>query len=99
MLMLTPTAIEVVRNITSGEGAPEEAGLRISTADGAETLQLEVTAVPAEQDQILTAEGSRIFLDRAAAEFLDDKVLDTGTDRNGEGGFVIAQQSQFTTGN
>ncbi|CAM4032411.1 hypothetical protein NONI108955_05215 [Nocardia ninae] len=96
MLMLTPTAIEVVRTITSAEGTPEDAGLRISTADGAETLQLEVAAVPAEQDQILTAEGSRIFLDEDAAAFLDDKVLDTGQDANGQGGFVIAQQAQYT---
>ncbi|MEV6554810.1 hypothetical protein AB0M22_03745 [Nocardia sp. NPDC051756] len=96
MLMLTPTAIEVVRNITSAEGAPDEAGLRISTADGAETLQLEVAAIPGEQDQVLTAEGSRIFLDQEAAAFLDDKVLDTGTDANGAGGFVIALQGKYS---
>ncbi|QIS06141.1 hypothetical protein F5X71_30945 [Nocardia brasiliensis] len=92
MLMLTPTAIEVVRTITSADGTPQEAGLRISTTDGAETLQLEVAAAPSAQDQVLDADGSRIFLDQQAAAFLDDKVLDTGTDANGEGGFVIAMQ-------
>ncbi|MFQ6395679.1 hypothetical protein ACLMAJ_19715 [Nocardia sp. KC 131] len=92
MLMITPTAIEVVRIITSGDGVPEDAGLRISTTDGAATLQLEVAAAPAEQDQVLDAEGSRIFMNQQAAVFLDDKILDTGLDSAGEGGFVISPQ-------
>ncbi|ATL70494.1 hypothetical protein IU500_07795 [Nocardia terpenica] len=92
MLMLTPDAIEAVRTITSAEGTPTEAGLRISTDDGAETLQLAVASAPAEQDQVLTAEGSRIFLDEQAAAFLDDKILDTGLDADGQGTFVLAQQ-------
>ncbi|WP_330230519.1 hypothetical protein OHA40_31925 [Nocardia sp. NBC_00508] len=92
MLMITPAAIEAVRSITSADGTPEDAGLRISTADGAETLQLAVSAGPAEQDQVLNAEGSRIFLDEQAAAFLDDKILDTGLDSNGQGTFVLAQQ-------
>ncbi|MCU1644156.1 MAG: hypothetical protein JWN03_4431 [Nocardia sp.] len=98
MLTLTPTAIEVVRTITHAEGMPEDAGLRIFTADGSTTLQLAVAAVPAEQDQVLTAEGSRLFLDQQAAAFLNDKVLDTGQDPNGEGGFVISQQNQDPLG-
>jgi iron-sulfur cluster assembly protein len=92
MLMLTPTALEVVRTITSGDGMPDDAGLRFFTADGADTLQLAVAVAPGEQDQVLTTEGSRIFLDQQAAAFLDDKILDTGQDANGEGGFVISQQ-------
>lgn len=97
MLMLTPTAIEVVRSITSSEGTPEDAGLRIFTADGAQTLQLAVAAAPAEQDQVLTAEGSRIFLDQQAAAFLDDKILDTGRDPDGQDTFVVAPQDQDTS--
>ncbi|WP_327145456.1 hypothetical protein [Nocardia sp. NBC_01327] len=98
MLTLTPTAIEVVRTLTHAEGMPEEAGLRIFTADDSATLQLAVAPVPAEQDQVVTAEGSRVFLDQQAAAFLDDKVLDTGQDPNGEGGFVISQQGQGVSG-
>ena len=99
MLMLTPTAIEVVRNITSAEGTPADAGLRIFTDDEADTLQLTVAAIPAEQDQVLSAEGSRIFLDQQAAAFLDDKILDAGLDPNGQSTFVLAQQEQDTSGN
>ncbi|MEV2222832.1 hypothetical protein AB0E01_23500 [Nocardia vinacea] len=98
MLLLTPTAIEAVRTITSAEGTPTDAGLRISTTDGFETLQMAVTAGPDEQDQVLTAEGARVFLDEQAAAFLNDKILDTGVDPNGEGGFVLAKQDQSTTG-
>jgi iron-sulfur cluster assembly protein len=98
MLMLTPNAIEAVRTITSAEGTPTDAGLRISTTDGAETMSLAIAAEPAEQDQVLTAEGSRIFLDEQAAAFLDDKILDTGLDPNGQGTFVLAQQDQSGTG-
>ncbi|GAB2710865.1 hypothetical protein [Nocardia thraciensis] len=92
MLMLTPTAIDVVRTITSAEGTPQGAGLRIFTDDGAETLQLALAAEPAEQDQVVTAEGSRIFLDQQAAAFLDDKVLDAGVDGNGQSSFVLGTQ-------
>ncbi|MFE9320861.1 MULTISPECIES: hypothetical protein [Nocardia] len=98
MLMLTPNAIEAVRTITSADGTPTDAGLRISTTDGAETMSLAIAAGPAEQDQVLTAEGSRIFLDEQAAAFLDDKILDTELDPNGQGTFVLAQQDQSTTG-
>ncbi len=96
MLILTPTAIEAVRTLTSGEGAPIDAGLRISSADGAGSLQLEVTAGPAERDRVMDAEGSRIFLDEQAAAFLDDKILGTGVDANGEGGFTLAQQGNLS---
>ncbi|UQA97138.1 hypothetical protein [Streptomyces halobius] len=98
MLMLTPTAIEAVRTITSAEGAPADVGLRITTSDDAETLQLAVVAGPAEGDQILTAEGSRIFMDEQTAAFLDDKILDTGLDADGQGSFVLGQQDQGATG-
>ncbi|WP_062990842.1 hypothetical protein [Nocardia anaemiae] len=96
MLMLTPTAIEAVRTITSTADAPMDAGLRISATDGAETLQMAVTAGPDEQDQVVTAQGARVFLDEQAAAFLDDKILDTGQDPHGQGGFVLAQQDQNT---
>ena len=95
MLMLTPTAIEAVRTITSSDGTPAEAGLRIfSASEGAESLQLAVAPGPAEQDQVLSADGSRIFLDEKAAAFLDDKILDTGTDPDGQSTFVVAPQGQ-----
>ncbi|MBF6245041.1 hypothetical protein A5780_19350 [Nocardia sp. 852002-20019_SCH5090214] len=98
MLMLTPTAIEAVRTITSADGMPDDAGLRISSNDGAETLQLAVAAGPSEQDQVLNAEGPRVFLDEQVVDFLDDKILDTGLGPDGQGTFVLAQQDPNTAG-
>lgn len=92
MLMLTPTAAEAVRGITSGEGVPDECGLRISTADSAQTFQLAVTAEPAEQDDVFTAEGARIFLDPESAAYFDDKIIDTGLDAKGNATFVVGPQ-------
>ncbi|MFI6866622.1 hypothetical protein [Nocardia sp. NPDC050406] len=92
MLMVTPTAIEAVRTITSAEGTPSDAGLRISSNDGAATLSLAIVEGPADQDQVLAVEGTRIFLDEQVAGFLEDKVLDTGLDPNGQGTFILGQQ-------
>lgn len=97
VLMLTPTAIEVVRNITSTQGSPEAAGLRIAAAPDAPPdgpLQISVAAAPAENDQVLSGEGSRIFLDQQAAEYLDDKVLDAGIDSDGRATFTLAHQER-----
>ncbi|NKY53579.1 hypothetical protein [Nocardia vermiculata] len=92
MLMLTPTALEAVRTITDADGMPDGAGLRITTTDGAETLQLAVAESPAEQDQIVNPDGPRVFLDEQVVGFLDDKILDTGLDPQGQGTFVLAMQ-------
>ncbi|NNH75970.1 hypothetical protein HLB23_40000 [Nocardia uniformis] len=94
MLMLTPTAIEAVRTLTSAEGTPEGSGLRIFATENAEAIALAVAEAPAEQDKVLDADGSRIFMDEQAAAFLDDKILDTGLDPEGQGAFVLAQQDQ-----
>lgn len=92
MLMLTPTAIEAVRAITSAEGSPENAGLRIYTAIGAAPLQLSVAAAPAEHDQVVAAGESRVFLDRRAAALLDDQILDTEPTPDGQENFVVVPQ-------
>ncbi|WP_433561378.1 hypothetical protein ACQP1O_27735 [Nocardia sp. CA-151230] len=93
MLMLTPTAVEAVRDITSGDGAPQDAGLRISTPDDAQSFHLAVAAAPSQDDEVLTAEGARVFMDRKAAEFFDDKILDAGLDAKGNATFVVGPQA------
>lgn len=93
MLMLTPMAVKAVRDITSTEGGPQDAGLRITTADHAETFRLRVADGPAEHDEVLNAEGARIFMDHDSAEYFDDKILDTGVDTNGNATFVVGPQA------
>ncbi|RMI31313.1 hypothetical protein [Nocardia stercoris] len=95
MLKLTNTAVEAVRTITAREDTPPDAGLRIYTVDGSGTLQLAVAAEPADQDQVVLTDGSRVFLDEQAAALLDDKVLDTALDANGRGTFFLADQDRL----
>ncbi|MEC3954188.1 hypothetical protein VMT65_14205 [Nocardia sp. CDC153] len=89
MLVLTPKAVDVVRDITTQQGVPPEAGLRISTPDNAQSFELAITEAPAADDEVVVAEGARVFLDQDSAAFLDDKVLDTGLDAKGNTAFVI----------
>lgn len=93
MLILTPTAVEAVRDITSAKGAPGDAGLRITTPDDAESFQLAVADGPSDDDEVLTAEGARVFMDRRSAEFFDDKILDAGLDSTGNATFVVGPQA------
>jgi Fe-S cluster assembly iron-binding protein IscA len=79
MLTLTESAKETVRDMVDAGEAPEGSGLRIATAedaDGGPALTLEVAPAPAEGDQVVDEDGTRIFLEPAAASLLDDKVLD-----------------------
>jgi Fe-S cluster assembly iron-binding protein IscA len=96
MLALTSNAHEAIEGILSANSIPEGAGLRIASPPGDDApvgqLQLTVAAVPAEADQVIDDEGARVFVDEAAAEFLDDKVLDANVVGQ-EVHFAIAEQS------
>lgn len=95
MLVLTPTAVAVVNNLTTAVG-PESAGLRISSDTGAPEpgLQAQITTEPATNDQLLAEAGARVFLDSDAASFLDDKVLDAKVDDEGQAHFTLGPQGQ-----
>ena len=79
MLVLTESAKEMVRDMVAaaGDGA-EGSGLRISSArdeEGGPALSLELADGPAEGDQVLEDDGTRVFLEPEAASILDDKIL------------------------
>ncbi len=78
MLSLTTTAVDAVRDATSLEGAPPEAGLRIvaEEVDGELELDLSVVDAPAEGDEVVEQDGVRVYLDAAAAEALSEVELD-----------------------
>jgi iron-sulfur cluster assembly protein len=78
MLTLTESAKEMVRDMIAAGNAPEGSGLRISSAhddDGGPALSLELADAPFEGDQVVEDEGTRLFLEPAAASLLDDKIL------------------------
>ena len=78
MLELTERTILAVKELT-GRASPA-AGLRIFAEPAAEG-ELELSAVlvefPAEVDEVVEAEGARVYLDPEAAAALADEVLDT----------------------
>jgi iron-sulfur cluster assembly protein len=78
MLVLTESAKEMVRDMVAAGNALEGGGLRISSArdeEGGPALSLELADGPAEGDQVLEDEGTRVFLEPEAASILDDKIL------------------------
>jgi Fe-S cluster assembly iron-binding protein IscA len=96
MLALTTEAQEAIEALLITSSAPPEGGLRISPPPDptatAEQLQVNLASLPAEDDQVIDEHGARVFVDEAAADYLDDKVLDA---RISEGhlSFALAAQS------
>lgn len=94
MLAVTENAVETIKTITSSEGMPEGAGLRISTQNSDEETELAVSVTdnPGESDQVLAGDGARLFLGPEAAAYLDDKVLDAQIDEQGQVSFAVGEQ-------
>jgi iron-sulfur cluster assembly protein len=76
VLTLTDEAKGIVREMVSAESGDPSSGLRIATDDGGGELSLSVASEPAEGDAVIDDDGTRVFLEPAAASLLDDKVLD-----------------------
>lgn len=96
MLVLTEAAAEVVKSVTANPQAPDSAGLRIASSAAEPgnpgSLELMAAAGPAEHDQVVEAEGARVFLEPSAALYLEDKVLDAQIDGQGNARFSLAMQ-------
>ena len=97
MLTLTPNAQDAIRALVDADPT-NQAGIRIAVAgppsDGsAPQLGLEVTTLPDEGDQVLDADGARVFLDATAAALLDQETLDVEVDREQrEVNFYLAER-------
>ena len=92
MLALTPTAADAIETILAAPGMPDSAGVRISPhvtrENGREDprgseLELGVTEAPVEGDEVVVAEGARVYLDGMVAGALDGMVLDARVDDRG----------------
>lgn len=96
MLLLTETAAEVVKSVTSTPQTPEGSGLRIASSAAAPEnpgeLQLSAEPQPSENDEVIEAAGARVFLEPNAAMYLQDKVLDAKVDDQGNAQFSLAVQ-------
>lgn len=89
MLTLTENASTIVKTLT--EQTPDrDAGLRISSSNAEHTsFAAAVAPAPEPADQVVEADGARLFLEPGAAVALDDKVLDAAVDDQGAVSFAI----------
>jgi len=81
VLAITEDAAAAIEGIVASSGLPEGAGLRITQELNTETqgtprtdLRLSLVESAEEGDEVL--EGTQIFLEPEAADFLDNKLLD-----------------------
>lgn len=96
MLAITDTAAEAIKSLTTDAELPEGGGLRIASSDPGQGLQLTLAGQPATDDVVLSGDGVTVFLEPAAAEVLDDKILDVQRVQAPDGGdelrFAIDRQ-------
>jgi iron-sulfur cluster assembly protein len=82
MLTLTPTATQAIIAILEAEQVPDGSGLRISARQGQvdqdvrAELELALAEEPQAGDEVVEEQGAQVFVEPAAARFLDDKQLD-----------------------
>jgi iron-sulfur cluster assembly protein len=78
VLTITPMAADAIKAILSSSPVPE-GGLRIATRPASDTrsaFELSLVEGPADTDSVVEEQGSRVFVEDAAAPYLDGKVLD-----------------------
>lgn len=96
MLTLTENAAAAIRTLTLQTDHPDDSGIRIAPTtgeSGMRSLGLTVADDPQPGDQVLEAEGARVFLDSDVAPSLDDKALDAQINAQGQVEFRIADQA------
>ncbi|WBB82202.1 adhesin [Micromonospora sp. WMMD882] len=83
MLTMTDNAVLVIRDLAAQQDVSDAGGLRIAADVTAGSLTVELVEQPAQGDQVVAAEGARIFLDADAAELLGDTSVDASVDDEG----------------
>jgi iron-sulfur cluster assembly protein len=94
MLVLTENARSVIVALVDRLPEPDSSGVRIAeTGEGDETsFEISPVAGPIDGDQLVEAEGARVFLEPAAATALSECVLDAQVDDEGQYRFLVALQ-------
>jgi Fe-S cluster assembly iron-binding protein IscA len=94
MLVLTENARSVIVALVDRLPQPDSSGLRIAeTGTGDQTgFEIGPAAGPSDGDQLVEAEGARVFLEPAAATALSECVLDAQVDDDGHYQFLVARQ-------
>jgi iron-sulfur cluster assembly protein len=91
VLTLTDNAATEIRNLVAQPEVPDDGGVRIAS-NGQGALTLALAAEPAAGDAVVEDSGARVFLEPAAGQLLDDKLLDAGVDPEGQVQFTLVEQ-------
>ncbi|HZD03081.1 MAG TPA: HesB/YadR/YfhF-family protein [Actinomycetes bacterium] len=93
MLTITSEAAQVIGSIVASSPIPQ-GGVKISAKPVSDTesrLELSIVEGPTETDSVIEEEGTRVFLEDAVSDYLEDKVLDAQM-QEGEVRFTIQEQ-------
>jgi iron-sulfur cluster assembly protein len=83
MLTITNHAMEAIRTLEEQEDAAVRISVSPTSLNGSgPALRIELTEVPAGDDEVIEADGAVVFLDPIVAAF-DDKVLDAAVEPDG----------------
>ncbi|EYR64325.1 adhesin [Actinotalea ferrariae CF5-4] len=92
MLTLTDNARHAVQDIATRAGLPDDGGLRIAPSPRESgSFELSLVPAPVDGDQVIEADGTRVFLESEASEVLADQQLDAAASPEGVG-FMLAPQ-------
>ena len=91
MLTLTENVTEIVKQST--DEVPEISALRIAAEPDGQALSVSPADQAAPTDQVIEQDGATVYVDGAAAEMLDQMVLDGGVDEDGNIQFALGQQA------
>lgn len=100
MLAISPAASAAIREVLKDATIPDGAGLRLATGPRTEqgvAIEIGFVSEPQPHDRVLeTGAPADVILEPAAAELLDDQVLDAVIEPDGAIGFSLHPQERDT---
>ena len=92
MLTLTDNARYALQDIATRAGLPDDGGLRIAESPVQEgSFELCLVTEPVDGDEVIEADGARVFVEPLTSTILFDQQLDAAPSEDGTG-FLLAPQ-------
>lgn len=95
MLTITTGAAQAIHAIVESSPIPQ-GGVKISAkpvSDSESRLELSIVEGPTESDNVIEEEGTKVFVEDAVSDYLNDKVLDAQVEE-GQVHFTIQEQDE-----
>jgi iron-sulfur cluster assembly protein len=89
LLTITSDAVDAIKTAIESIGAPDSAGVRISTATQSHNgtgpaIELSLVQEPLIEDEVLEDEGAHVYLAPEVSTMVSDKTLDADYEPGGE---------------